>query len=584
MRFRGTLALSLGAVMLVTVAVVGVMSDRQARVTAAQQDRELSTIAAEQVAALTEYFERARGVLLTAVQDSIYSSFYLTPGKHVHEIRADDPLVARINNALAYLERLYPGAIGEACFIDRSGVEIARVVDHHAAAPDELSHDESRNPFFAPTFALPVGVVHQARPYESPDTHEWVISNSTRLASGANAIVHFEVTLESFRAALARSAGAFTAQVVDARTGVVVIDSRHPQRIGARLADGVTPVVALAGRAGLHTVGGRRAAYRHVDVGPGNANDWVVVVAADQPAVSGPVAAGLAGPGGIGLLLIGYGSAAWRRSHQRLRRAAGTDPLTGLANRRAFTEHTTRALARADAAGRGVAVLLADLDRFKDVNDTLGHHFGDLLLADVARRLQETVRTPAVLARIGGDEFAVAFPDIADEASAVAVATRVREALSEPFVLDGMPVWVAASVGIAVSPTHGRDLGELLRRADVAMYDAKRTRDGHAVYTEANDPHSPDRLRLGGELREAIARSELTVHYQPQCLAATGQIVGVEALVRWTHPQRGLLPPAEFLPLAEELGLMPTITRFVLGEAIATHVRSMKRAGRCGSP
>jgi len=334
------------------------------------------------------------------------------------------------------------------------------------------------------------------------------------------------------------------------------------------------PVVGFAERAGLHTVDGRRAAYRHVDVGPGNANDWVIVVAADPSESSRPLAAGLAGPGGgLGLLLICHGMAAWRRSQQRLRRAAGTDPLTGLANRRAFTEHTTRALARANAAGRGVAMLLADLDRFKDVNDTLGHRVGDLLLADVARRLRETVRDPAVLARLGGDEFAVALPDIADEASAVAIATRVHEALSEPFVLDGMPIWVAASVGIAVSPTHGRDLGELMQRADVAMYEAKRTRNGHAVYTEANDPHSPDRLRLGGELREAIARGELTVHYQPQCRTATGQIVGVEALVRWTHPQRGLLSPMEFLPLAEELGLMPTITRFVLGRRLRTYGR-----------
>jgi diguanylate cyclase (GGDEF)-like protein len=251
-------------------------------------------------------------------------------------------------------------------------------------------------------------------------------------------------------------------------------------------------------------------------------------------------------------------------------REALSDALTGLPNRKLLGERTTSALHGADGC---VALVLFDLDRFKEVNDTLGHHVGDELLKVVAGRLAEAVREGDTVARLGGDEFAMLLPGVRDVAAAHAAATRMAAVIAEPIVLEGVLVDVGVSVGVAVSPEHGGELELLLRRADVAMYLAKETGGGVEVYDPARDRNSTSRLAMLGELRRAIADDELVLHYQPTARLLDGHVLGVEALVRWQHPERGLVPPDEFVPLAERAGLMQPLTAWVLDTALAQLAR-----------
>jgi diguanylate cyclase (GGDEF)-like protein len=250
---------------------------------------------------------------------------------------------------------------------------------------------------------------------------------------------------------------------------------------------------------------------------------------------------------------------------QRLDHESRHDPLTGLANRAHFNECLDEALSR---GSHNVAVLLLDLDRFKEVNDTLGHHIGDLLLQQVAARLRDHIRLPDVLARLGGDEFAVFLVD-GNADVAMAVAHRIEDALGQPLALDGISVEVAASIGIAMSPQHGDTAVALLQRADVAMYEAKRTHSGAEIYNEDLDGYSPRRLALATELRHAIENGDLEMHYQPKADAGSGLVVSAEALVRWNHPQYGLISPVEFVPVAEQTAQIRDLTHFVIDAAVA---------------
>jgi diguanylate cyclase (GGDEF)-like protein len=254
---------------------------------------------------------------------------------------------------------------------------------------------------------------------------------------------------------------------------------------------------------------------------------------------------------------------------RRLRRQALHDALTGLPNRTQLGRQGTRSLALARKQGRRAALLLIDLDRFKEVNDTLGHDHGDQLLIDVAARLRSALRGEDVLARLGGDEFAILLPDVPHRGAVAEVATRLHRALEEPFALRGVAVSLEASVGVAVCPDDGHDITTLLRRADVAMYEAKESGAAIESYAAERDPYSPGRLALLSELRTAIDTDELVLHYQPKVSLAQDRVIGVEALVRWEHPTRGLLGPGEFLPLAERTGLVADLTRWVLRTAIA---------------
>ena len=246
-------------------------------------------------------------------------------------------------------------------------------------------------------------------------------------------------------------------------------------------------------------------------------------------------------------------------------RQAMTDALTGLPNRKRLAERAAEAF---EQDGPGPALLLFDLDRFKEVNDTLGHHVGDRLLVLIGSRLTAAVRDVDSVARLGGDEFAVLLPGTGS-ADAEATAQRLLTELAAPIVLEGLLVDVRASVGVAVAPQHGEDLDELLQHADVAMYLAKEQGGGVEQYDVRRDRNSTERLGMVGELRRALTGDELEVHYQPKADLRTGRVEGVEALVRWRHPERGLVPPDEFVPLAESSGLVELLTARVLDAAVA---------------
>jgi len=261
------------------------------------------------------------------------------------------------------------------------------------------------------------------------------------------------------------------------------------------------------------------------------------------------------------------------------------DALTGLPNRALLHDRlaqAVRAVGQADAGSAGpplasAALLLLDLDRFKEVNDTLGHHVGDALLQQVGSRISGVLRATDTVARLGGDEFAVVLRD-ADAAGAVVVAGALRAALEEPFVVEGQALAVGVSIGVALCPAHGTDAATLLQHADVAMYVAKHGQLGHAVYDPSLDGHDTADLALVAELRQALAADELVLHYQPMVHVQTGQICGVEALVRWPHPAQGLIPPDRFIGLAEQTGLIVPLTRWVL-EAALRQSRTWRDAG-----
>jgi diguanylate cyclase (GGDEF)-like protein len=243
------------------------------------------------------------------------------------------------------------------------------------------------------------------------------------------------------------------------------------------------------------------------------------------------------------------------------------DTLTGLPNRALFIERVRQAVG---ALGHEVrtAVLLIDLDRFKEVNDTLGHHTGDLVLREVGERLQRSLPEGHVIARLGGDEFAVLVPAVPDAQTAVWLGRQVAEAIERPLAVQELDLEVRGSIGIALSPEHGTDPNILLQRADVAMYGAKASHSGIELYAPERDHSSHRRLALVGELRTAIERRELAVHYQPKARLTDGQVIGVEALLRWRHPVHGYIPPEEFVSIAESTGLIRPLTKYVLTTAL----------------
>ncbi len=253
-----------------------------------------------------------------------------------------------------------------------------------------------------------------------------------------------------------------------------------------------------------------------------------------------------------------------QREHQ-----AHHDELTGLSNRKLLIRQTNEALADAARSGTRAGFLLLDLDRFKEVNDTLGHPVGDRLLRIVAHRLTHSVRPGDLVARLGGDEFAVLLPSVREVGAAREVATRLRAALSEPIRLEGMSFDIEASVGIALYPDDATGFELLMQHADVAMYLAKERRSGVERYVADSDRNSPARLALLGDLRRGMDRDELELHYQPKVILETGRTAGMEALVRWQHPMRGLMAPEEFIPLVEQSYLMRDLTFQVVDRALA---------------
>jgi diguanylate cyclase (GGDEF)-like protein len=278
----------------------------------------------------------------------------------------------------------------------------------------------------------------------------------------------------------------------------------------------------------------------------------------------------------VGLILVGIFSKVLHRTRKLLNRQRDEalhdsfhDALTGLPNRSLLADRFEQALRTGRRNGSITGLLLIDLDRFKEVNDTLGHHYGDRLLAQIGTRLVGAKREIDTIARLGGDEFAVLLPVVEGLNGALEVANRLREIMSATFELDGIELEVEASIGVVISGEHGEDPATLMLRADVAMYVAKKQNLGVSVYDPGTDQHSPERLALLGQLRRGIEIGELFLHYQPKVCLRTGQVTGVEALVRWQHPERGLVCPDEFIPLAEHTGLIGPLTQCVLSMALA---------------
>jgi diguanylate cyclase (GGDEF)-like protein len=254
------------------------------------------------------------------------------------------------------------------------------------------------------------------------------------------------------------------------------------------------------------------------------------------------------------------------------------DPLTALPNRSLFRDRAHQAILASARHGHHTALLLIDLDRFKEINDTLGHHSGDLLLREVGPRLHRVLRESDTVARFGGDEFGILLTHVSGPAAAEEVARAVHRALEEPFAIQGLTLDVEASIGIALHPMHASDFEELMQRADVAMYRAKGKRSGYEVYVPSEDESDATKLKLASELRQAPLRNELVMHYQPKADLRTGRIVGAEALMRWRHPRHGIMMPDRFIPLAERSGLIRSLTLFAARTALA-QARTWREAG-----
>jgi diguanylate cyclase (GGDEF)-like protein/PAS domain S-box-containing protein len=258
-----------------------------------------------------------------------------------------------------------------------------------------------------------------------------------------------------------------------------------------------------------------------------------------------------------------------RRAHtEALEHLALHDSLTGLANRTLFGDLLSRTLASAKRANEPHAVLMMDLDGFKQVNDTLGHDRGDTLLRQVGERLVAALRGGDTVARLGGDEFGILPAETTDLSAAVAMALKIQHVCEPVFTINDQPVHVSPSIGIALFPEHGSTTRELLHRADLAMYSAKRSGEGHAVFSVVHETHTSDHLSLLFDLRHCVTRNELVLHYQPKIDLDTREITGVEALVRWQHPTQGLLAPASFMPEVERTHLLAPVTRWVLDAAL----------------
>jgi diguanylate cyclase (GGDEF)-like protein len=438
-------------------------------------DGALANTASAQAQVLEDYFSRARSIDLLTANNPAFRHFYARPGDRAAKVQQGGQVLDEVNEALGNLEELFPDSIGEACFIDRAGPENARMVRGVRATVNTLSRDESGNPFFGPTFALRPGQVYQARPYESPDTKEWVISNSTLMPTSdgsKRAIVHFEVTIESFRKVAASLTNRFDVLVVDARTGQIVLDSRHPQRIGAPLGRPddyrFQPLTQSGTAQGSGSVEGRPVADQRLLRQPYNANDWYVVAAASTPV--GP----LYGVSGwsialvvVALALLVVTGVSFLVQHRRLVATSMTDALTGIPNRRQLKVDLDKGLKEATLA-RPLLLMLFDLNGFKAYNDTFGHPAGDALLVRLAGALQAAMAEHGGCAyRLGGDEFCILAAVPPDRAGAVTAAASL--ALTD----HGGGFHITASYGAILLPDESQDVTEAMQLVDQRMYAQK---------------------------------------------------------------------------------------------------------------
>jgi diguanylate cyclase (GGDEF)-like protein len=458
----------------------------QHRDSLSEEDKRLSFEAKEHTQSLVQTLERARSLTQILAQNPAFQHVYETPGTLGDKVRSKIPAVREANQALAHLETLFPGQIGEACFIDRGGAESARAVKGAIAPLADLSKDETGANFFRPAFALQPGDVYQSKPYVSPDTNEWVIANAAPipLVDGVKrAIVHFELTLESIRRSSGGS-GDYAVQIVDRKTSRILVDTRYPQRAKAPLAPKGTPHTHPTGfsdpkgphvhlprqlAAGHFTEGKYRVAFREVAVSEHNDNRWVVVARSTKPRPTWGSSQSrwqLAILAAV-LALFPLALLNWLRAQRNLTAAADTDPLTGLGNRRSLTSTLDRLVPSADRE-RPLMLALYDLDGFKLYNDTFGHPAGDALLKRLADNLAVGVDGDGAVFRMGGDEFCVV-ARVGRPSDAIDIAETGAQALRE----HGEGFAVEASFGTVLLPLDADTHEDALRIADQRMYAQK---------------------------------------------------------------------------------------------------------------
>jgi len=526
---------------------------------AAALDGALANTASAQGQVLEDYFSRARSIDLLTANNPAFQDFYQQPGSRAAKIRANGPVLDKANQALGYLEELFPDSIGEACFIDRAGPEIARMVRGIRATPKDLSPDESGAPFFAPTFALAHKQVYQARPYVSPDTKEWVISNSTLMPTtdgSKQAIVHFEVTIESFRKVAASLGSRFDITVVDAGTGQVVLDSRHPQQIGAPLGSPddhrFRPVTQAGTPRGSSSVGDRPLAYQRLERQPHNANNWYVVAVARAPV--GP----LYGVSGwsialvvVALALLVFAAISFLAQHRLLVATSMTDALTGIPNRRQLKADLDQVLKQA-SRDQPLLLMLFDLNGFKGYNDSFGHPAGDALLIRLAKALEQAMREHGGCAyRLGGDEFCVLAS--VDPDATTPIVAAASQALSE----HGGGFSITASYGAILLPQESQDVTEAMRLVDQRMYAQKtsarrspdrQSRDVLLRVLQERNPELAERHAAVARLAEAVGERMGLAHEDQAQLRRAAELhdVGKLAIPEELLHKPGPLDPEEW--------------------------------------
>ena len=480
--------------------------DRQAR------DRTLAYEARTEAAALEGYFARARALTALLGQNPAFVHFYRDPRPRAAKVRAGIEPMREAEQALASLELLFPGSIGEACFIDRSGPENARAVRGKVAPLSDLSPDETGAPFFGPTFALQPGQVYQSQPYRSPDTHDVVIANSTVIPTVdgvKRAIVHFEVSLASFRSASTFRSSSAELAIVDALTGRVVLGSESGTLIPER-----DPIEGLAGASdarGLTSIRNHRAAFDQVAADSNNANRWVVVAVSrtpEEPFLLALTIWELLLLCGV-LILIVVAALGWRSERLELDRAANSDGLTGLGNRRRLMADFATAL-EAATEPRPLLIAFFDLDGFKAYNDAFGHPAGDALLARLGRRLAAAVGGRGTAYRMGGDEFCL-LASVDGRGSGLNLVASAGEALTE----QGEGFVVTSSWGAALLPLDADDAESALHLVDERMYAQKAssrasasTQSASVLMRVVSERYSElgDHLSEVAGLAEAVAR------------------------------------------------------------------------------